>query len=56
MRFAKPLQPSYDAPFKVLSRSHFKIDLGTRTDSISIDGFKFQLSNALTSIQLLLHP
>ena len=35
----KPLQPPYNGPFKVISRTpkHFKVDLGNRTDSISID-------------------
>ena len=38
----KPLQPPYDGPFKVISRTpkHFKVDLGNRTDSISIDRLK----------------
>ena len=38
----KLLQPPNDGPFKVLSRTpkHSKIDLGTRTDSISIDRLK----------------
>ena len=37
-----PLQPPYDGPFKVISRStkSFKVDLGTRTDTVSIDRLK----------------
>ena len=38
----KPLQPPYDGPFKVISRStkSFKVDLGNRTDTVSIDRLK----------------
>jgi transposase InsO family protein len=38
----QPLQPPYDGPYLVISRStkHFKIDLGNRTDNISIDRLK----------------
>ena len=38
----KPLQPPYDGPFKVISRSdkHFVIDLNTRQDTVSIDRLK----------------
>ena len=38
----KPLQPPYDGPFKVLSRSpkSFKVDLGNRTDTVSVDRLK----------------
>lgn len=38
----KPLQPPYDGPFKVFSCSskHFEVDLGTWTDSVSIDRLK----------------
>ena len=37
-----PLQPPYDGPFKVISRAtkFFKIDLGTRTDTVSLDRLK----------------
>ena len=38
----KPLQPPYDGPFPVLSRSdkHFTVKLNGRTDTISIDRLK----------------
>ena len=38
----KPLQPPYDGPFKIISRSpkYFKVDLGNRTDTVSIDRLK----------------
>ena len=38
----KPLQPPYDGPFKVLSRTtkHFVLDMHTRTDTVSIDRLK----------------
>ena len=37
-----PLQRPYDGPFRVLHRSakFFKVDLGSRTDNISIDRLK----------------
>ena len=37
-----PLKPPYDGPFCVLTRSakFFKVDLGSRTDNISIDRLK----------------
>jgi cleavage and polyadenylation specificity factor subunit 1 len=37
-----PLQPPYDGPFKVISRAtkFFKVDLGNRTDTVSIDRLK----------------
>ena len=37
-----PLQPPYDGPFKVMLRAtkFFKVDLGNRTDTVSIDRLK----------------
>ena len=37
-----PLQPPYDCPFKVILRAtkFFKVDLGNRTDTVSIDRLK----------------
>ena len=37
-----PLQPPYNGPFKVISRStkSFKVDLGMCTDTVSIDRLK----------------
>ena len=38
----RPLQPSYDGPFQVLSCTdkHFTLDLGNRTDSVSVNRLK----------------
>ena len=37
-----PLQPPYDGPFKVILRAtkFFKVDLGNRTDTVTIDRLK----------------
>ena len=53
-----PIQSPYQGPFKVIERQgkYYKLDLGTRQDTVSIDRLKLAFMDEVTDINEPRHP
>jgi transposase InsO family protein len=56
--YKPPLSPKYDGPFKVLERGPkvFKLQLGTRTDLVSIDRLKTAITDKDSPVRVAMPP